>query len=70
VSQYLVAAEVAARLRLSVARVYALVDEGVLPARRVGARGRLLFIESEVEAVLRRAGRGAAAPAADPVPAA
>jgi excisionase family DNA binding protein len=45
-------AEVADRLRMSPDRVRDLVRDGVLPARRLTPRGRLLFDEDAVEKVL------------------
>jgi excisionase family DNA binding protein len=45
-------AEVADRLRMSPDRVRDLVRDGILPARRLTPRGRLLFDEDAVEKVL------------------
>jgi hypothetical protein len=62
--------ELADHLRLSPDRVRCLARAGVIPARRACPRGRLLFVEAEFEAALRRAGRGSETKAAEPVPAA
>jgi excisionase family DNA binding protein len=44
--------EVAEKLRMSRDRVRDLVRDGILPARRLTPRGRLLFDEDAVEKVL------------------
>jgi excisionase family DNA binding protein len=60
--------EVAGQLRLSVDRVYDLVRDGVLPAKRLRARGKLLIHPADVERALQPAGRSAEPAAAQPAP--
>jgi excisionase family DNA binding protein len=69
-TRHLTTLEIAERLRMSPDRVRILARAGVIPARRACPRGRLLFVEAEVEAALRRAGRAAGAKAAGPITAA
>jgi excisionase family DNA binding protein len=66
---YLTTGEVAGQLRLSVERVYDLVRDGVLPARRLTPRGRLLIHPDDVERALQPAGRSVESGAAQPSPA-
>jgi hypothetical protein len=68
--KHLTTLEIADRLRLSPDRIRILARTGVIPARRACPRGRLLFVEAEVEAALRRAGRGAEVKSAEPITAA
>jgi excisionase family DNA binding protein len=55
VSGLLTAPEAAARLRISVERLYDLVADGTIPARQLRPRGRLLFRPEDLEAALRPA---------------
>jgi excisionase family DNA binding protein len=52
--RYLTLPEISERLRLSTGRVRQLVREGRIPAVQATPRGKLLFDEAEVIAVLRR----------------
>jgi DNA-binding transcriptional MerR regulator len=56
-SRKLTTIEVAELLRMRPDRVRNLAKAGVLPPRRAGDRGRLLFDEADVEAAPRLVGR-------------